>query len=663
MFQSGHEIGNYTLVKQLGRGSYGEVWMALRRAKFVTTRVAVKLPLNELINHDEIKHEAILWEKASGHPNVLPIIEADEYDDQIVIVSEFAPDGSLEDLLKKEGKLPVKQALEMATGIAQGLKFLHSRRIIHRDIKPANILLQGDTPRLTDFGLSRLWLGNSMSMEVSGTPFYMAPEAFNRKRNEQTDVWSFGVVLYEMVTGEMPFSGGDIAELYASVLHEKPRPIPDEIPLFVQKIIFKALERSTDERYSSVSEMLEDLHDCLYRISGQVGLDANTKDSFVHITAEPKLSAVKISQEKKFRKTVEFKQAKETREGIKRRIFKLKYIIAALLLLVSTGIAATYLIVQTLQPIPFRKGDKFGYSTWSKRLVIGAKYDLAMPFSNNLAVVGTGQKNTEGKFSGKYGFIDKEGREMIPLEFDYAESFADNLAKVGKFDAATNKILYGFIDSKGEIKVPLKFEDAQSFSENLAAVKSNGKWGFVNETGDQKIAFQFDSVESFSEGFAAVKINGKYGFINNSGVQTIAPSYDFAGNFVSGIAPIEKGGKAFFIDSNGASATNLKYDRANRFSEGLAMVEQNGKAGFIETNGVERVAFQFENAPSVFSEGLASVKMNGKKGFIDRGGETIIPFKYLETEPFKNNLARVKNETGIEFYVGYDGTEFYEPQN
>jgi serine/threonine protein kinase len=669
MFQSGQQIGKYTLVKHLGRGSFGDVWMALRRAKFVTTRVALKLPVREIIDTEDIKHEAILWEKASGHPNVLPIIEADEYDDQIVIVSEFAPDGSLEDLLEKEGAMPVKQAVEMATGIARGLKFLHSRRIIHRDIKPANILLQGDTPRLTDFGLSRLWLGNSMSAEVSGTPFYMAPEAFNRKRNEQTDVWSFGVVLYEMLTGKMPFAGTDVAELYASVLNEQPRALPDEIPGFVQKIVDKALAKSPETRYQNVSEMLEDLQNCLFRISGKefsrTALQAATNESFVKSTAEPVLAAARESQETKLKSTRRDLPTKQTDEigsvSRKPRFFNLRYIASAALLLILAAFGAAFFLSRNPQPVPFRKGNKFGYSTWRKDLVIGAKYDLAMPFSENLALVADGKKTENEAFAGKYGFIDWGGREKIPLEYDSAESFAGKLAKVGKYDATTRQMLFGFINPEGETRIPLKFEDAQSFAGDLAGVKSGGKWGFIDRDGNRVVPFEYEAVGNFSGGLAFVKLNGKYGFINNSGDLVIAAVYDSAGSFADSSAPVEQNGKAFFIDTKGAETMRLKYDRASIFSEGLAMVSLGGKAGFIRKDGVEAVAFQFDDEKSAFSEGLAAVKLNGKKGFIDRGGKAVIPFRYAETDAFKNNLARVKLADGTEFYIGFDGTEFYAP--
>ncbi len=134
MFREGLQIGLYTLIRKLGRGGFGEVWLAERKSKFVTTKVAVKLPHDEQVDHEAIKQEATLWEQASGHLNILPIIDADEYDGQIVIVSEYAPDGSLEEWPKTNGAMPVQRAIETTIQILDGLEFLHSRNIIHRDL-------------------------------------------------------------------------------------------------------------------------------------------------------------------------------------------------------------------------------------------------------------------------------------------------------------------------------------------------------------------------------------------------------------------------------------------------------------------------------------------------------------------------------------------------
>jgi serine/threonine protein kinase len=259
MFSNGQQIGPYSLVKLIGRGGFGEVWLAERRAKFVTTKVAIKLPLEEQAETDAIKNEAVLLEQASGHPNVLPIIEADEYDGQIVIVSEYAPDGSLDDLLKRDQTLTIKRAVDLAIGILCGLECLHSKEILHRDLKPGNILLQGNTPRLTDFGISRVMRSTISIGDLNGTPAYMAPEVFDRKRSEQTDVWSVGVILYEMLHGDLPFRRGSLTELFASILQDEPNKISEHVPPELADIILKALEKAPNLRYHSAKEMHGDL--------------------------------------------------------------------------------------------------------------------------------------------------------------------------------------------------------------------------------------------------------------------------------------------------------------------------------------------------------------------------------------------------------------------
>lgn len=259
MFRAGQQIGIYTLINPIGRGGFGEVWLAERRAKFVTTKVAVKLPLDEQVDHEAIKQEATLWEQASGHPNILPIIDADEYDGQVVIVSEYASDGSLEEWLKRKGKMPVEKTVEMMIQILDGLEFLHSRKIIHRDLKPANILLQGNTPRLADFGISRVMKTSLHATKAMGTPYYMSPEAFKRERTVQTDIWSIGVMMYEILKGERPFLGHDIPEIIHAVTKEEPKSLPNHVPLNLQKIILKALAKEPAKRYQTAHEMREDL--------------------------------------------------------------------------------------------------------------------------------------------------------------------------------------------------------------------------------------------------------------------------------------------------------------------------------------------------------------------------------------------------------------------
>jgi serine/threonine protein kinase len=256
MSQPSKQVGPYKLTNKIGQGAFGEVWLAERRTEITTTLVAVKIPLDTEADTNLIKQEANLWVQASGHINVLPIIEANIYDGQIVIVSEYAPNGSLSQWLAQHGGAApsVEKAIEMANGILGGLQHLHEKRIVHRDLKPPNILLQGETPRLSDFGISRV-LTSSRSGVIAGTPQYMAPEAFDGERNEKTDIWSAGVILYQLLSGHLPFPQKDATSLLGAILNREPDPLPSSVPTALQAVIMKSISKDPAQRYSSTAEM------------------------------------------------------------------------------------------------------------------------------------------------------------------------------------------------------------------------------------------------------------------------------------------------------------------------------------------------------------------------------------------------------------------------
>ena len=265
MFYSFDQLGPYTLISKLGRGAFGEVWLAEKRTAVTTTKLAVKIPLSTDFDFNSLKQEADLWVQAAGHPNVLPIIDADVYDDIIVIASEYAPSGSLAEWMKKNGGLApsVGSALEMVDGILAGLQHLHSRKIIHRDIKPANILLQGQTPRLTDFGIARLLRTDNQSLVVAGTLPYMSPETLNGDRSELADLWAASVVLYELLTGQLPFPQTEMGALIRAICSDSHRPLPSNFQRNIHAIIDRAFDKSPRLRYKSATEMREALHGIL----------------------------------------------------------------------------------------------------------------------------------------------------------------------------------------------------------------------------------------------------------------------------------------------------------------------------------------------------------------------------------------------------------------
>jgi len=256
LLRIGQQIGPYILINRLGCGAFGEVWLAERRTQIATTKVALKIPLDTHVDIDLVKQEAGLWVQASGHPNVLPIIEADVYGGQVVIVSEYAPEGSLSEwLINHGGSAPsVASAVEIAAGILPGLQHLHEKRIVHRDLKPPNILLQGHTPRLADFGISRV-LSSSRSGTIAGSPHYMAPEAFDGERNEQTDIWSTGVILYQLLSGQLPFPQKDATALMGAILSHEPRLLPDSVPACLQTLTMTSLDKNPAKRYRTAAEM------------------------------------------------------------------------------------------------------------------------------------------------------------------------------------------------------------------------------------------------------------------------------------------------------------------------------------------------------------------------------------------------------------------------
>lgn len=265
MFQANQQIGNYRLIKRLGFDGAIELWLAEAQLQFLTKKVVVKLPLDEQVDVETIRQKAKLWKQASGHPNILPIIDANIYDGQVVIVSEYADGGSLFDKLKVQGKFSVKEATETTIGLLNGLDFLHQMRIIHGDIQPQNIILQDGTPRLTDFEFLRL-IEDTDDIFPIVTDLYMAPEAFSGKLDVQTNIWSVGVILHQLLSGKLPFPQEGKMERIFAILTSEFSLLPYETPIELKEIVSKALAKNPENRYLSANAMREDLQKALVEI-------------------------------------------------------------------------------------------------------------------------------------------------------------------------------------------------------------------------------------------------------------------------------------------------------------------------------------------------------------------------------------------------------------
>jgi serine/threonine protein kinase len=276
MLQPGDEIKDYTLVKFLGKGGFGEVWLAEKKIELADKRVKFALKFISGENRggadlETVKREVNTWIEASGNKQVVSVMDGFMHGDLFVIVSEYADGGSLREWLKTNGgKAPtVEKAVELMGGVLDGLTHLHNNKIVHRDLKPENILLKGEVPCIADFGVSRvietLTFGESFGTNSAGSPHYMSPESFERiVPAPQVDVWSAGVILYEMLCGKFPYQADTVPSLIFEIITKDPKPMPPTVPQAIQNVVKKSLSKHAVERYASAKEMRDALLKAYY---------------------------------------------------------------------------------------------------------------------------------------------------------------------------------------------------------------------------------------------------------------------------------------------------------------------------------------------------------------------------------------------------------------
>jgi non-specific serine/threonine protein kinase len=269
----GKTISHYKILEKIGEGGMGVVYKA-EDTKLKRT-VALKFLPQELTRDPEAAERFVQEAQAVAaldHSNICIVHEIDEVDGKTFIVMGFIEGESLKDKIAA-GKLKIDEALDMAIQVAQGLQEAHRKGIVHRDVKPANIMLtETGQIKIMDFGLAKLSWGVDLTKTatIMGTVAYMSPEQARGKTVDQrTDIWSFGALLYEMLTGEPPFkTHHDQAALYG-VLHEEPQPMSslrEGLPIDLDQIVKKALMKKLDKRYQNADEILADLQAARDRI-------------------------------------------------------------------------------------------------------------------------------------------------------------------------------------------------------------------------------------------------------------------------------------------------------------------------------------------------------------------------------------------------------------
>jgi len=266
----------YELEELVGTGGMSSVYRA--HDTLLERNVALKILHAHYTSDDEFverfKHEARMVAQLS-HPNIVTVIDRGEDNGRQFIVFEYIDGENLKELVVRSGRLSVREALRLALQVARGLAFAHENGLVHRDVKPQNVLLNGDgQAKVTDFGIARTLDvdGVTQTGTVLGTSNYIAPEqASGRPVDVQTDVYSLGVVLYELLVGDVPFPGENFVAVAMKHVNEPPPNLLDvrkNVPLRVAAAVDRALEKDPGQRFPTMDAFAGELEACL------AGLDA-----------------------------------------------------------------------------------------------------------------------------------------------------------------------------------------------------------------------------------------------------------------------------------------------------------------------------------------------------------------------------------------------------
>jgi serine/threonine-protein kinase len=265
-------LGRYEIVGELGQGAMGVVYKATD--PLIDRIVAIKTITLSLALEEREEYEARFYQeaKAAGrlsHPNIVTIFDVGRSGDIAYIAMEFLQGRELRDILNDEKLLPIDQVLDIVAQVALGLAYAHEHGIIHRDVKPSNIMVLRDGhAKITDFGIARMASAavRTQTGMVLGSPKYMSPEQVMGKLTDQrSDIFSLGVMLYEMLTGQPPFLGENVNAIMYQTLNAVPQPpssLNPAVPDMLNFIVAKALAKDIDNRYQGARDLANDLRAC-----------------------------------------------------------------------------------------------------------------------------------------------------------------------------------------------------------------------------------------------------------------------------------------------------------------------------------------------------------------------------------------------------------------
>jgi serine/threonine-protein kinase len=253
-------IGKYKILSTIGSGGFGTVYLAVDT--WIDKKVALKVPHRQGVDFSELLREPRLLATLS-HPNIVTILTAEKQDNVFFIVMEYVPGETLEAIIARDGALELPVALDYTCQICNALDHAHTNGVLHRDLRPSNVIVSGSgLLKVADFGTSRFLEIAAHGTTVIGSPPYMAPEQFQGKALFASDIYSLGVTMFQMLTGDLPYetpSAADINRLLRGELLVSVRARNPKIPRSINEIVLKAMAPEVHARYQRANDVLDDI--------------------------------------------------------------------------------------------------------------------------------------------------------------------------------------------------------------------------------------------------------------------------------------------------------------------------------------------------------------------------------------------------------------------
>lgn len=476
--------GRYEIIEKIGGGGMALVYKA--RCQLLNRYVAVKILRDEFTNDEEFikkfRHESQAAASLS-HPNIVSIYDVGSEGNIYYIVMEYIKGKTLKQIIKENGKLTPEQTINYSIQIAEALQHAHNNHIVHRDIKPHNIMVTEDGRiKVTDFGIARAATSTTMTntSNVIGSVHYFSPEqARGRFTDEKSDIYSLGIVMYEMITGKVPFEGESPISIALKHVEEDILPlrkIDASVPENIEYIIMKCVRKNQSERYSNAGELLRDLRKIKYS-NGKIDFDEDVNEIESATRIIPVVDSEGVSDEMGDRnKKIQNKKKKNSNDGGKKIVFWA--ILAAFL-------AATGLFIGT-----FKFKDLLGSKEVEVPEVINLSEDLAKERIESAGLKFV-VRNRINNAEVQEGFVIEQSvdsgkmvKKNFPIEVDI--SLGGKLVKVPKLEGrdimevdgilSGTGLTDGVVDHKSSDTVPRNLiisQDPEPYSEVAEGTKIN----------------------------------------------------------------------------------------------------------------------------------------------------------------------------------------------